>query len=353
MPVAVFDNPAFDNHEGVHFFADAESSLRTIIAVHSTALGPSAGGVRLWPYASPDTALTDVLRLSRGMSYKSAIAGLALGGGKAVVIKPKGEFDRERLFLAFGRAVEQLQGRYITAEDVGMTVADMDVIARETKHVAGRSEGRAASGDPSPKTAQGVFLCLKEAVKWQLKRSDLQGLRVAVQGLGHVGYKACRLLHEAGAKLIVTDIDQALLHEAETEFGARGVGADAIYDQDVDVFAPCALGAVLNASTVPRLRAKVVAGAANNQLADDTIAAELMRRGILYAPDYVVNGGGIINVAAEVAGKYDPQWVSEKIEGLARTLGEIFARAEKEGRPPSVVADAIARERIAKGLGAA
>ncbi len=270
--MAVFDNAAFADHEDVHFFADPATSLSAIIAIHSTALGPSAGGVRLWAYPSSDAALTDALRLSKGMSYKSAIAGLPLGGGKAVVIKPSGPFDRERLFLAFGRAIERLGGRYVTAEDVGMTVADMDTIGRVTQHVAGRSNTKSASGDPSPKTADGVFLAIKIAAKRRLGRSDLQGLRVAVQGVGHVGYKTCRHLHEAGAKLIVTDIDQTLLQSAEAEFGARIVGTEAIYDQDVDVFSPCALGATLNAQTLPRLKAKVIAGAANNQLATNRSA---------------------------------------------------------------------------------
>jgi leucine dehydrogenase len=345
--MSVFENAAFDNHEEVAFFADPASGLRAIIAVHSTALGPSAGGCRLWTYANSAAALTDALRLSRGMSYKSAIAGLALGGGKAVVIKPSDPFDRERLFLAFGRAVESLKGRYVTAEDVGMAVADMNVITRETSHVAGRAQGRAASGDPSPKTAAGVFLALRIAAKRRLQRSDLRGLRVAVQGIGHVGYKLCRLLHAAGATLIVCDIDMQTVQKAEAEFGARAVSLDAIYDQDVDVFSPCALGAILNRETLPRLKAKVVAGAANNQLADDGIGADLMSRAILYAPDYVANGGGIINVAAEVSGTYDPSWVEAKIAGLGTTLEEVFARAELQRRPPGEVADAIARERIA------
>lgn len=347
--MAVFDNAAFDDHEDVHFFTDPASSLCAIIAIHSTALGPSAGGVRFWAYESSDTALTDALRLSRGMSYKSAIAGLPLGGGKAVVIKPAAPYNREKLFLTFGRAVERLGGRYITAEDVGMTVADMDTIGQVTSHVAGRSGGKAASGDPSPKTADGVFLAIKIAVKRKLGRSDLQGLRVAVQGLGHVGFKTCKHLHAAGAKLIVTDIDQNLLQNAEAVFGARVVSPDAIYDQDADVFSPCALGATLNAATLPRLKVKVIAGAANNQLADESIGVELMRRSILYTPDYVANGGGIINVAGEVSGAYDERWVDAKVAGLGATLTEIFDRSEREGRPPSAIADQIAKERIGRG----
>ena len=344
--MSVFEHPSFINHESVHYFCDPAANMRAIVAIHSTALGPAAGGCRLWSYASSGDALTDVLRLSRGMSYKSAIAGLALGGGKAVIMKPPGEFDRERLFLAFGRAVDSLGGKYVTAEDVGCTTNDMEMIARETCHVAGLSKGKAASGDPSPKTAEGVFLALKIAVARRLKRSDLVGLRVAVQGVGHVGFKLCSLLHEAGAKLIVSDIDQHDLHRAETEFGARIVSPDAIYDSDVDVFSPCALGAILNMQTLPRLKAKVVAGAANNQLADETIGPELMKRGILYAPDYVANGGGIINVASEVSGTYDPHFVQSKILALGETLTEIFERAEREGRFPGAVADTVAEERL-------
>lgn len=349
MPV--FENAAFADHEDVHFFCDPDSSLRAIVAVHSTVLGPSAGGCRLWAYESPAAALTDVLRLSRAMSLKSAIAGLPLGGGKAVILKPAGAFDRRKLFAAFGRSVNRLGGRYITAEDVGVTVGDMEVIASETKHVAGLDKGKAASGDPSPNTAEGVFLALKLSVQRRLGRTDLSGLRVAVQGVGHVGYKLAAMLHKAGAKLIITDVDQGLLHRAEAEFGARIVEPAAIYDQDADVFSPCALGAVLNADTVKRLKAKVVVGAANNQLADETIADELRRREILHAPDYVANGGGIINVAAEVSGTYDPKWVDAKIAGLGATLNEVYDRAERERLPPSRVADMIAIERIRRAKG--
>jgi leucine dehydrogenase len=346
--MTVFENAAFSDHEDVHFFCDPATSLRAIIAIHSTVLGPAAGGCRLWHYETPSAALTDALRLSRAMSYKSAMAGLPLGGGKAVLIKPTKSFDRGKMFFSFGQAIDRLGGRYITAEDVGVSVADMEMIARATSHVAGLDKGKAASGDPSPKTADGVFLALKIAVERRLGRSDLKGLRVAVQGVGHVGYRLCRHLHAAGAKLFISDINQEELHRAEAEFAARIVECDKIYDQDADVFSPCALGATLNRSTILRLKAKVIAGAANNQLADESSGQELMRLGILHAPDYVANGGGIINVAAEVSGTYDPKWVDAKVAALGDTLREIFDRADGERRPPSAIADEIAKERLAR-----
>ena len=345
--MSVFDIDAFDNHEAVHFFADEASGLQCIIALHSTALGPGAGGTRFWTYPDSQAALTDVLRLSQGMSYKNAMAGLALGGGKAVILKPEGAFDRHALFAAYGRAIESLHGRYITAEDVGVSVEDMGIVRTQTKFVGGLCEGAAASGDPSPKTALGVFEGLKAAVRHRLGREDLSGLKVAVQGIGHVGFHLCRLLHEAGAVLYVSDINEAACVEAETKFGARQVALDAIYDLDVDVYAPCALGATVNTETLPRLKAKVIAGAANNQLADDAMGPRLRQRGILYAPDYVINAGGIINVAAEVNGRYEEAVVLNKVRAIAKTLGEIFARADAEDRPTAVIADEMAKARIA------
>lgn len=345
--MSVFESPYFDRHEAVHFVTDAAAGLAAVIAVHSTALGPAAGGCRLWTYPDSAAALVDALRLSRGMSYKNAIAGLDLGGGKAVVMRPQPPFDRPRLFTAFGRAVESLGGRYITAEDVGVSVGDMEVVAQVTQHVAGLAKGASASGDPSPWTALGVFLAIQAAAKRALGRDDLQGLTVAVQGVGHVGLDLCRRLHEAGARLIVADVNEAAIADAKRRFDAKVVAPEDIHKVEADVFAPCALGAILNRATIGAIKARIIAGAANNQLADDGIGAALASRGILYAPDYVVNGGGIINVAAEVGGRYDSAAVEARIERLIATLDEIFARAAREARPTNLIADEMARARIA------
>ena len=344
--MSVFENPSFDEHESVHAFFDEQTGLRGFIAVHSTYRGPSAGGTRFWHYDNSEHALTDVLRLSRGMSYKNAMAGLELGGGKAVVIKPEGEFDREALFTAFGRCINQVGGKYYTAEDVGMTPDDMRVIKTQTDFVAGLDEGEEASGDPSPVTADGVFRCIKRASEF--KNIDLKNAKVAVQGLGHVGFQLCNLLRAAGAQLIVTDINKQAVEQAKKKFDAKTVLPDEIYSQNVDIFAPCALGAVLNATTIPQLKAKLIAGAANNQLSTAEMATELKSRSILYCPDYIVNAGGIINIAGEIAGNYSPEWVEEKLNGVVETLSEVIKLAEKQDKTTSEIADAMARERIGR-----
>ena len=344
--MSVFERPSYDEHEGVHFFRDGASGLKAIIAVHSTTLGPAAGGARFWTYANSEDALRDVLRLSRGMSYKNAMADLPLGGGKAVIMKPDGEFDRVQLFESYGGCVDSLGGRYITAEDVGVSPDDMRAVRRRTTHVAGLTEGAAASGDPSPVTARGIFYGLKTTVRRALGRDDLEGVRVAVQGVGHVGGYLCDHLAAAGAQLVITDIDRDLLAGVAARTNARIVAPEAIYAADVDVFAPCALGGVINAKTIDVLTCKVVAGGANNQLESPEFGEKLARRGILYAPDYVINAGGIINVAGEISGAYDPAWVERKLEQLKGTLDEIFSRADQSGRPPHEVADEMARERI-------
>lgn len=348
----LFTLPDFDGHEQVVFGHDAATGLRAVIAIHSTALGPAAGGCRMWTYRSTDEALTDALRLSRGMSYKNAMAELAFGGGKAVILGDSRRDKTPELFAAFGRLVDTLGGRYITAEDVGTTTADMEHAARETRFVSGlkRAAGR-VGGDPGPKTALGVFLGLQAAVRFQLER-DLQGVSVLVQGLGGVGRPLCRLLVEAGARLKVADARPALAEQVREELGVELVPADSIAAEEADVFAPCALGAVLNEWSIPRLRVSVVAGAANNQLARASDGPALMQAGILYAPDYVINAGGIINVAHEYRGGTSEAEVRADIEKIPLRLTAIFERARRENLPTSAVADQMARERLQRGRAA-
>jgi leucine dehydrogenase len=342
----MFSHPDFDNHEAVQLFSDPESGLQCIIAVHNTNRGPGAGGTRLWHYPDPADAVTDALRLSRAMSYKNAMAGLALGGGKGVILRPEGDFDRKALFAAYGRAVEAVGGRYITAEDVGVSPDDMRVIKTQTDFVAGLDEGKAASGDPSPVTAEGVFRSIRVAARYKMGLESLKGLRVAVQGLGHVGYGLCEHLHGAGCQLIVADINPDVLSLAQEAFGAIVVSPDQIHAQAVDIYAPCALGGAISAQTLPQIRASIIAGAANNQLATPDMGAALQTLGILYAPDYVVNAGGIINVASEVSGTYDRDWVSGKLDALEVTLLDVFKRAAEQGVPTGQIADMMARERM-------
>ncbi len=344
--MSLFSHPDFAGHEGVHFFEDAASGLRAIIAVHNTNRGPASGGTRFWAYESDADAITDALRLSQAMSYKNAMARLSIGGGKGVILKPKGEFDRKALFEAYGRAVATVNGTYITAEDVGVSPNDMAVIRTQTPYVAGLPD---TSGDPSPVTAEGVFRGLKVAARRVFGSDDLSDKRVAVQGLGSVGYALAQHLAKAGAGLFVTDIDEDILDRARTELGARVVRPDAIHAQDVDIFAPCALGGAINAKTLPQLSAKIVAGAANNQLATPDMAEALQRAGILYAPDYVINSGGIINIDAEVSHPtYDPDWVKGKLAELEDTLHLVFEKAAEAQATTVSVADQMARERLAE-----
>lgn len=345
--MAIFENADFDDHESVHMFTDPDSGLRAVIAIHSTKRGPSAGGCRLWSYATSGLAMTDALRLSRGMSYKNAMAGLNLGGGKAVVIRPEGEFDREALFTAFGKAIETLGGRYYTAEDVGVSPDDMRAVRRQTKYAAGLDDGEFASGDPSPVTADGVFRSIKLAADKKLG-APLKGLRIAVQGLGHVGYDLCRRLDAVGAKLIVTDINTDVLQNAESEFGAKIVAPDDIYAVDADIYSPCALGATLNPQTLEKLKVSAIAGAANNQLSVPEMGQNLHDMGILYCPDYVVNGGGIINIAGEIEGDYNTDWVEEKLLGLEHTLGKIIKLSSDTNRSTHIIADEMAQARIGR-----
>lgn len=342
----MFDNPAFAGHESVHFFHDPDSGLRAIIAIHSTNRGPAGGGCRMWNYGSSLEMATDALRLSQGMSFKNAMADLPLGGGKAVIWGDSRKDKTPEMFRALGRAIESLGGRYWTAEDVGVSPSDMKEVAKETRFVAGLDDGAAASGDPSPVTARGVYLGMREAARRAFGTDDMNGRVVAVQGVGHVGGRVCRMLAEAGADLIITDVDQQTLDEIAKDTGAKVVPPAEIYDVEADIFSPNALGAVVNPDTVERLKVKLVAGGANNQLSDPEMGEALARRGIIYVPDYVINGGGIINVAAEISGNYDPAWVESKVQGLVATIAEVLDQAESEGRAPNRVADEIAARRV-------
>jgi leucine dehydrogenase len=345
----IFDMREFDAHELIVFGDDAATGLRAVIALHSTALGPAAGGCRMWPYATLTEAVSDVLRLSRGMSYKNAIAGLPFGGGKSVIIADPQKQKTPELFEAFGRFVDSLGGRYLTAEDVGTTTADMASVARATRYVAGlgRAPGE-AGGDPAPKTALGVHLGIKAAVRFKLGRSDLEGLSVAIQGLGGVGSHLARMLADEGARLKVADVRAAAVRRVCDELGASAVAVEDVLAEDVDVLAPCALGAVLNEQSIPRLHARIVAGAANNQLAQGQDGQSLLAAGILYAPDYVINAGGIISVSREYRGGATDAQVLEDIGQIPLRLTEIFERARHENRTTNAVADEMARERLGR-----
>ncbi|MBV8972500.1 MAG: Glu/Leu/Phe/Val dehydrogenase, partial [Sphingomonadaceae bacterium] len=334
-------------HEAVHLFSDPASGLRAIIAVHSTHRGPAAGGCRYWHYADDAAALTDALRLSRGMSYKNAMANLPMGGGKAVVFKDGAKTDA--LLEAFGRAIEGLGGRYVTAEDVGMSDADMTVIARATKHVSGLPvAGGAAGGNPGPSTAEGVFVGMRAAVRHKLGRDDFAGVHVAIQGLGSVGGGVAERLAAAGARLTVADVDEARAGALAARLGAKRVPVAEIMTVAADVFSPNALGAVLTQDSIAALDVAIVAGAANNQLATPADGARIHGRGILYAPDYVINAGGIINVVAEYLGRGDAASVAADIAAIEPRLAAIFAEADASGQPTDAMADAQARRLIGR-----
>jgi leucine dehydrogenase len=348
--MSVFSNIAFDDHERVLFCRDQATGLNAIIAIHSTALGPAAGGTRQWAYANDEEALYDVLRLSQGMSYKNAMAGLKFGGGKAVIMKSSDFKPSDELYACFGGFIDTLNGDYITAEDVGMSPQIMQTIATRTKYVTGLpTSGGKAGGDPSPKTACGIFQGIEAAVRFKLKRETLQGTSVAVQGVGNVGYHLCRLLHEAGATLMVADIDETRVQRVCDEFGASGVALDDILFCDVDLLAPCALGAILTAETIPRLQVAIVAGAANNQLETPADGRRLADAGILYVPDYVINSGGIINVACEYSGDVDDAGVMDLVARIGPRLTAIFEESAATGRLTNDIADERARKIIAAG----
>jgi len=341
----VFDLEAFDAHEEVVHIARPEVGLRAIIAVHDTTLGPALGGCRFWRYPDARDATIDALRLSRGMTFKNALAGLAFGGGKSVILGDPRRDKTTGLLEAFGEAVGRLDGRYIVAEDVGIPVADVRTFARRTRHVCGVADGE-TGGDPSPKTARGVFKGLEAAITKSLGRRDLEGLRVAVQGLGAVGWKVAAHLHAAGARLVVADLDAERTLRARESFAAETAPVETIHASDVDVFAPCALGGILNARTIPQMRCKVVAGAANNQLERAEDAVALVARGIVYVPDFVLNAGGVIAVAHEYRGEADAGAMWAKVDRIAATVTEILDVAHEEGITPAAAADDAARRRL-------
>jgi len=336
---------AYDYGE-VHFKLDKATGLRAIVAIHDTRLGPALGGCRFIHYDTDEAAVVDALRLARGMTYKAALAGLPHGGGKSVIIRPRQHFDRVALFRAFGKFIDELRGHYITAEDSGTGLEDMEIIRSVTKWVTGVDPSHGGSGDPSPFTALGVRRGIEACVEYKLGKATLQGVHVAVQGVGHVGYHLCRELHTCGAKITVADVDPLKAERANREFGARVVSLDAIFDVDCDVFAPCALGSALNDQTIPRIKARIVAGAANNQLATPRNGDDLHARGIVYAPDYAINAGGLINVAQEVAG-YDERKSRDNTMKIRDTIMEIVQRSEKLKAPTYKVADMLVEERLA------
>ncbi len=343
-------SPDFDDHEGVHVFTDRASGLRAVIAIHSTALGPAAGGVRFWHYPDPAAAITDALRLSRGMSYKNAMARLPMGGGKGVILADRaGATVTDAQLTAFGRAVESLGGRYVTAEDVGMSEARMKVIAAETRHVSGLPVAHgAAGGDPGPYTASGVYQGVKAVARRALGTDDMRGVRVAIQGVGSVGGGTARLLAADGAALILADVDAARAERLAAELGCRAVAADAILGVEAEIVSPNALGAILTERSIAALKAKAVAGGANNQLATPEDGQRLHARGIVYAPDYVINAGGIINVGLEYLGQGDEAEVKARIAAIPTRLQAIWAEGERTGEPSSVVADRMAQQAIGR-----
>jgi len=341
--------PDFDDHEEVHFVTDEKCGLKAIIAVHSTHLGPAAGGARFWHYAEDADALTDALRLSRGMSYKNAMAGLPLGGGKAVILADESRAKSSDLLHAFGKAVDGLGGRYVTAEDVGMNVADMVEIARTTNYVAGLPNSTGdVGGDPGPHTSLGVFLGIKAAVKRALGKDGLSGLHIAMQGAGSVATGVALHACAEGAELSIADVDPARAQKLADATNGRVVSTDEILGLEADVVSPNALGAILTEESIAALRTPIVAGGANNQLATPEDGQRLHARGILYAPDYVINAGGIINVCTEYLGDGDASLVRQRIEGIPVRLEQIWAESQASGRDPAAVADAMAQRLIGR-----
>ncbi|WBO24097.1 Glu/Leu/Phe/Val family dehydrogenase [Sphingomonas abietis] len=348
--MAPWDYPDFDEHEGVHFFRDTASGLSAIIAIHSTHLGSAAGGCRYWTYARSDDAITDALRLSRGMSYKNAMAGLPMGGGKAVILADPTGAKTHALLAAFGRSVESLGGRYVTAEDVGISDADMVEVAKQTSHVSGLPvAGGAAGGDPGPFTAHGIYLGVRAAVRHALRRDDMNGVHVAIQGVGSVGGGLARLLARDGAKLTLADVNVDRAKALAAELGGEAVPADSILSVEADVISPCALGAILTAESIAALRAPVVAGGANNQLATPEDGGRIHARGITYAPDYVINAGGIINVGLEYLGHGDRAEVEKRIAEIPGRLDTIWQESASTGEPAAIVADRMAQKLIGRG----
>jgi leucine dehydrogenase len=349
--MSVFESPAFDGHEAFHAFHDAQSGLKCFIALHSTALGPAAGGCRMWVYDSEQAAIDDALRLSRAMSFKNAVADIDLGGGKSVIMADSGAPKSAAVFEAFGRAVEAVGGRYWSAEDVGVSPSDLAHARRWTRYVAGLEGHPAASGDPSPVTAEGIRRGIALCVR-RVHGSDLRGVTVAIQGAGHVGAYLAEKLAADGAGLVIADINTGAVADLAARTGARIVPPEAIFDVDAQVFAPCALGGAITLDTLGRLKGAIIAGGANNQLADAAVGQAIFDRGVVYAPDFVINGGGIINVAAEIRAlergeAHDPAWVETKLARLMQTLEEVLERSALERRPTQDIAIEVAQARIA------
>lgn len=335
-----------DFQERLHVINDVETGVTGIIALHSTVLGPAAGGCRFWQYETQADLITDAVRLAQGMSYKNALAGLPFGGGKAVLQRPKGDYDRQAVFRVFGKAVTALKGAYVTAEDVGTTIADMQEVRKHTSYVAGlEAQPGMAGGDPSPWTALGVFLSM-QAVALEMLKLELNHATVAVQGVGNVGSELCRLLKRAGAKLLIADVNETRAATLAEELSAKTVGIEEILSVDADIVAPCALGGILNVNTIPQLSTRMICGGANNQLATKADGLALMNRDILYAPDYVVNAGGIINVSAEYLGETSAQ-VRDRVNHIAPRLLDILARAREQQMPADMMADTLAQQMIA------
>lgn len=345
-----WDYPDFDDHEGVHLFRDAASGLTAVIAIHSTHLGPSAGGARFWHYPDKADGITDALRLSRGMSFKNAMAGLPMGGGKGVILADRSRTKTPEVLAAFGRAIDSLGGAYVTAEDVGMSDADMVAIAKATRHVSGLpvAAGR-AGGDPGPSTSRGVYLGVLAAIRRTLGKDSATGVHVAIQGVGSVGGGLARLLAEDGARLTLADADRKRVQLLADELGAAVVGADEIMEVEADVLSPCALGAILNESSIAALRVAAVAGGANNQLATPADADRIHARGILYAPDYVINAGGIINVVLEYLGQGDRAEVDARVGMIPDRLEAIWSESAEADTPAAIIADRTAMKLIGRG----
>ena len=341
----MFDAAEFDSHEAVNFVTDADSGLRAIIAVHSTRRGSAIGGCRAWRYANDREALRDALRLSRGMTYKAAMAGAPFGGGKAVVMVDPARPKTPAMMHALGRAIERMGGSYFTGEDVGTTCADMVEIRTATAHVMGLPVEQGGSGDPSPNTALGCFEGIRASVRHALGKDDLRDVRVAIQGAGNVGYHLCALLASAGAQITVADVDRTRAQRCAEKFGARMVDPARLFEVEAEVLAPCALGGILNADTIPRLRVRIVAGGANNQLESAACGAALRDRRILYAPDYVINAGGMIQLAAELTGMPAAE-ISERVRAIATTLLRVYRFAQERAVPTNAAADLLASQML-------
>lgn len=343
--MAVFSTPDFDDHEEVHFVSDNTSGLKAIIAIHSTVLGPALGGCRIFDYANDEEAIADVLRLSRGMTYKAALLDVKLGGGKSVIIGDPKLIKTPTLFKAMGEAIAGLGGRYIAGADIGSNTSDMRDIALRTAYVSCVDKDHGGYGNPAPLTALGVFSALRAGVESVFKTGDFSGLRIAIQGIGSVGMHLCKQLHDAGAELIVTDVVDRNLDWAENELGAQVVGVEDIYDVEADVFSPCSIGAVINDNTIHRLKVKIVCGAANNQLADTYHSDILANSGVIYIPDYVVNAGGLANCNAEWYG-LGPDWVKSKVLSIYDTCKLLLEESGLTHQTPLSVANGIAMARL-------